>query len=66
MRKQSKEEVRPAVKGMKSVKAAVEVCPGERAVDLITRRFNIIPDSDDDARVLSFVIFVVLSYLLEV
>lgn len=31
MRKQSKEEVRPAVKGMKSVKAPVEVCPGERA-----------------------------------
>lgn len=49
MRKQSKEEVRPAVKGMKSVKAPVEVCPGERAVDFITRLFNIIPDSDDDA-----------------
>lgn len=49
MRKQNKEEVRPAVKGMKSVKAAVELCPGDRAVDLITRLFNIIPDSDDDA-----------------
>lgn len=37
------------MKGMKSVKAAVEVCPGERAVDLLTSLFNIIPDSDDDA-----------------